>query len=64
LVEKHLDFAIDQQQWLQGYLPVVFLANYARYGVSAQSDSVLTGPAFVTPENAQQVIDRSKKGIR
>jgi simple sugar transport system substrate-binding protein len=64
LVQKHLDFAIDQQQWLQGYLPVIFLANYARYGAIPQSDSILTGPAFVTPENAQQVIDLSKKGIR
>jgi simple sugar transport system substrate-binding protein len=64
LVQKHLDFAIDQQQWLQGYLPVVFLAYYARYGVIPESDSVLTGPGFVTPENAQQVIDLSKKGIR
>src|SRR3954451_4138395 len=26
-------FAIDQQQFLQGYLPVLFLANYARYGL-------------------------------
>ena len=26
-------FAIDQQQFLQGYLPVVFLANYAKYGL-------------------------------
>ncbi|MCP4371970.1 MAG: sugar ABC transporter substrate-binding protein, partial [Deltaproteobacteria bacterium] len=26
-------FAIDQQPFLQGYLPVVFLANYKRYGV-------------------------------
>jgi simple sugar transport system substrate-binding protein len=64
LVQKQLDFAIDQQQWLQGYLPVIFLANYARYGAIPQSDSILTGPAFVTPENAQQVIDLSKKGIR
>jgi simple sugar transport system substrate-binding protein len=64
LVKKQMDFALDQQQWLQGYLPVVFLANYARYGLLPQSDSVLTGPAFVTPENAQQVIDLSKQGIR
>jgi simple sugar transport system substrate-binding protein len=63
-VQKHLDFAIDQQQWLQGYLPVVFLAYYARYGMIPESDSLLTGPSFVTPENAQQVIDLSKKGIR
>ena len=64
LVKKQMDFALDQQQWLQAYLPVVFLANYARYGLLPQSDSVLTGPAFVTPENAQQVIDLSKQGIR
>jgi simple sugar transport system substrate-binding protein len=64
LSEKRMDFAIDQQQWLQGYLPVVFLANYVRYGALPASDSLLTGPAFVTPDNARQVIDLSKKGIR
>ena len=26
-------FAIDQQQFLQGYLPVVFLSMYAKYGL-------------------------------
>ncbi|HLL98965.1 MAG TPA: sugar ABC transporter substrate-binding protein [Rubrobacteraceae bacterium] len=56
-------FAVDQQQFLQGYLPIVFLTNYAQYGVTPESE-VLTGPAFVTQENAQQVIDLSKKGIR
>jgi simple sugar transport system substrate-binding protein len=56
-------FAVDQQQYLQGYLPIVFLTNYAQYGVTPTSE-VLTGPAFVTQENAQQVIDLSKKGIR
>ena len=56
-------FAVDQQQYLQGYLPIVFLTNYAQYGVTPASE-VLTGPAFVTQENAQQVIDLSKKGIR
>jgi simple sugar transport system substrate-binding protein len=56
-------FAVDQQQYLQGYLPIVFLTNYAQYGVTPASE-VLTGPAFVTQENAQQVIDLSKKGLR
>ncbi len=56
-------FAVDQQQYLQGYLPIVFLTNYAQYGVTPTSE-VLTGPAFVTQENAQQVINLSKKGIR
>src|SRR5215472_17142087 len=64
LAQKRMDFAIDQQQWLQGYLPVVFLANYVRYGAIPASDSLLTGPAFVTSDNARQVIDLSKKGIR
>ena len=56
-------FAVDQQQYLQGYLPIVFLTNYALYGVTPTSE-VLTGPAFVTQDNAQQVINLSKKGLR
>jgi simple sugar transport system substrate-binding protein len=56
-------FAVDQQQYLQGYLPIVFLTNYIQYGV-IPSDVVLTGPAFVTQDNAEQVISLSKKGIR
>jgi simple sugar transport system substrate-binding protein len=56
-------FAIDQQQYLQGYLPVVYLTNYIQYGV-VPAEEVLTGPAFVTEDNAEQVIDLSKKGIR
>jgi simple sugar transport system substrate-binding protein len=28
------------------------------------NDTILTGPGFVTPENAAQVINLSKKGIR
>ena len=56
-------FAIDQQQYLQGYLPVVILALHAKYGLMPGAD-VLTGPGFVTPETAAQVIDLSAKGIR
>jgi simple sugar transport system substrate-binding protein len=56
-------FAIDQQQFLQGYLPVVALTLYSKYGLLPGAD-VLTGPGFVTKENAAQVIDLSKKGIR
>jgi simple sugar transport system substrate-binding protein len=56
-------FAVDQQQYLQGYLPIVFLTNYIQYGV-IPADVVLTGPAFVTQDNAEQVINLSKKGIR
>src|SRR5467141_3254001 len=38
LVNNQLEFAVDQQQWLQGYLPVVFLANYVKYGSMVRND--------------------------
>jgi len=59
-----MDFAIDQQQYLQGYLSVVIMANYIKYGLLPANENVLTGPGFVTAETAKQVIDLSKKGIR
>jgi simple sugar transport system substrate-binding protein len=55
LLKKQISFAVDQQQWLQGYLPVVFLANYVKYGSIVQNALILTGPSFVTPENVEQV---------
>ena len=56
-------FAIDQQQYLQGYLPVEFLAMKKRYGLMP-TGVVMTGPGFVTKDNAGQAIDLAKKGIR
>jgi simple sugar transport system substrate-binding protein len=56
-------FAIDQQQYLQGYLPVVFLANYARFGLIPGGD-VPSGPNLITKDKAAQVVDLSAKGIR
>jgi simple sugar transport system substrate-binding protein len=56
-------FAIDQQQFLQGYLPVVFLANYARYGL-IPGGNVPSGPNLITKEKAAQVVELSAKGIR
>jgi simple sugar transport system substrate-binding protein len=47
-------FAVDQQQYLQGYLPVIALDLYKRYGL-LQANDVLSGPGFVTKENADQV---------
>jgi len=45
-----MESAIDQQPYPQGYLPVVFLTEYARYGVMP-ANNVYTGPAFVTKNN-------------
>lgn len=56
-------FAIDQQQYLQGYLPVSFLALHAQYGLMPGGD-VPSGPNLVTKDTAAQVIDLSAKGIR
>jgi simple sugar transport system substrate-binding protein len=45
-----MESAIDQQPYLQGYLPVVLLTQYARYGV-IPANNINTGPAFVTKNN-------------
>jgi len=60
-----LVFAVDQQAYLQGYLPVVLLAQRARYGlITAQGDVIPTGPNFVTAANAAQAIELSRRSIR
>lgn len=58
-----LDFAIDQQQYMQGYLPVMFLDQFVKNGLLPAGD-VATGPGFVTQENAAQVVELSSQGIR
>lgn len=56
-------FGIDQQQYLQGYLPVVFLVNYSKYGL-IPGGNVASGPNLITKDKAAQVIDLATKGIR
>jgi simple sugar transport system substrate-binding protein len=49
-------FAIDQQQYLQGYLPIVFLTLYKLYGLMPGGGlPVATGPGFVTKDNVATV---------
>jgi simple sugar transport system substrate-binding protein len=50
-----VEFAIDQQQFLEGYMPVVILANYLRYAISPVDDFFPTGPGLVTKEIAEKV---------
>jgi simple sugar transport system substrate-binding protein len=58
-------FAIDQQPYLQGYLPVVLLAQDASHGLfPARGELVPTGPHFVTRANAAQAMALSRQGIR
>jgi len=58
-------FAIDQQQYLQGYLPIVILTLYKLYLLlPGGGQPVLTGPNLVLKDTASRVIDLSKQGIR
>jgi simple sugar transport system substrate-binding protein len=65
-VQAHqLLFAVDQQAYLQGYLPIVLLTERARYGLfPAQGDVLPTGPNFVTARTAGKAIELSKRSIR
>ncbi|MFL5778829.1 MAG: sugar ABC transporter substrate-binding protein [Chloroflexota bacterium] len=62
-----MDFAIDQQQFIQGYLPIVILTQYAetRNLPTGNGDGlIMTGPGFVTKDNAADVIALAAKGLR
>lgn len=56
-------FAIDQQQFLQGYLPVAFLVLNAKYGL-IPGGNVPSGPNLITKDKAAQVVELSAEGIR
>jgi simple sugar transport system substrate-binding protein len=58
-----LMFGIDSQQYLMGYLPVVFFTMKAMYGTLPTAD-VMTGPAFIMKGDASKVLALSKEGIR
>jgi simple sugar transport system substrate-binding protein len=63
--DGRIRFAVDQQAYLQGYLPIVFLTERARYGLfPAQGDVVPTGPNFVTKDNAAKALELSRRSIR
>jgi simple sugar transport system substrate-binding protein len=63
--DGEIDFAVDQQQYLQGYLPVVFLAlNKSNLNTVGGGQPVLTGPGFVTQENAAEVAKLAEAGTR
>lgn len=49
-----IQWGIDQQPFLQAYLPVVILANYDRYGV-LPGNNINSGPGFVTKDGLEMV---------
>jgi simple sugar transport system substrate-binding protein len=58
-------FAVDQQQYLQGYLPITLLYLYkTNLNIAGGGQPVLTGPGFVTKDNADQIAALAGKGTR
>jgi len=60
-------FAIDQAQYLQGYLPIVLLTKYLETGalpLGSVDRVILTGPQIVTADKAADVIKYSEEGLR
>ncbi|MGR3290611.1 MAG: sugar ABC transporter substrate-binding protein [Paracoccaceae bacterium] len=49
-----IEWGIDQQPFLQAYLPVIILTNYDRYGV-LPGNNINSGPGFVTADGLELV---------
>jgi simple sugar transport system substrate-binding protein len=67
ILDGDMLFAIDQAQYLQGYLPIVFLTKYLETGaipLGREDRVVMTGPQIVTADTADEVLQYSEEGIR
>ena len=64
IVAGEMEFGMDAQQYLMGFVPVINMVEYATHGFWPQSD-VYTGPLFVdTPAAAEAILVLAKEGIR
>ncbi|MFN0113599.1 MAG: sugar ABC transporter substrate-binding protein [Paracoccaceae bacterium] len=64
VADGKMGFGIDGQQYLMGYLPVIYLVQNATHGLWVQNDTY-TGPLFIdSPEKATGVQQLSKEGTR
>jgi simple sugar transport system substrate-binding protein len=67
IVDGDMLFAIDQAQYLQGYLPIVLLTQFLETGalpLGSVERVILTGPQIVTQATAADVIAASAAGLR
>ncbi|HIE21816.1 MAG TPA: LacI family transcriptional regulator, partial [Acidimicrobiia bacterium] len=67
IIDGDMLFAIDQAQYLQGYLPIVLLTKFLDTGalpLGSVDRVILTGPQIVTAETAADVIAFSEQGLR
>ena len=58
-----MEWGIDAQQFLMGYMPIVMLDLLHRYKLQPLADYP-TGPGFVTKADAASVVALAKRGIR
>ena len=62
--DGRIAFTIDQQPYLQGYLPVIAINLKARYGIQFITDHIGSGPLVVDASNAASVLEQTKRGYR
>jgi len=56
-------FTIDQQQFWRGYMPILLLTHYLKYGL-VEGNYFLTGPTIVDKSNIEQVAKLVTAGFR
>ncbi|MFV1962191.1 MAG: substrate-binding domain-containing protein [Acidimicrobiia bacterium] len=60
-----VDFTVDQQQYLQGYLPIILMyLEVTNLNTAGGGLPILTGPGFVTTANVAEVKDLVDAGTR
>ena len=64
IIAGEMGFGMDAQQYLMGFLPVIYMVENATHGFWPQNDSY-TGPLFIdTPARRQAILALAKEGIR
>ena len=61
IMDGYIIFALDQQQYLQGYLPVVLMNLYITNKNTPSYKKLDTGPIIINIENAKDVLALIKK---
>ena len=64
IMNGHVLFALDAQQYLQGYLPVILMNLYITNRNTPAYKKLETGPSIINIKNAQDVLLLSKRGKR
>ena len=64
IVAGQMEFGMDAQQYLMGYMPVIFLVEHATHGFWPLN-SFYTGPLFIdSKDKAEAILTLAKEGIR